>query len=475
MLTPEEFTRLLNCTQDQVDEIARTLGGNVDATDPHNSQFIIRPDSRQCRRGLILKISKQANKVYFSFHTYSPSGDYREGLRRHLNAQNVISQEGVEFDGLRGVVAENRANTRNGTVCDFYPITAIPPNAVLQNLDELKRMKDALIERLDRANAFTVAVQPSAVMQGENQVVANANATENAMNMEDQVTKLLLATGQIILHGAPGTGKTYKAREIARQLTSDDLEGSDHPHVEIVQFHAGYDYSDFVVGLKPKLVGELGRESVSFDWKRGIFSRFADAAKMAYDNALDKKKAPKYVFIIDEINRADLSRVFGELFSQIEWGYRYREGGNTIGVKLPDGKDPLLVPENLYIIGTMNDIDRSVESMDFALRRRFAWYEITAKESAVILDAKVADPTLREKVKNAMRAINGIVRNPENCLGSEYEIGGAIFANITSCDQDFSQLWDVYILTILKEYLRGNKRKDELLEKMKTAYFDAIR
>ena len=293
------------------------------------------------------------------------------------------------------------------------------------------------------------------------------------MKMEDQIAKLLLATGQIILHGALGTGKTYAAREIAKRLTNDDLDGSDHPHVEIVQFHAGYDYSDFVIGLKPRLVGEPGRESVSFGWKRGIFSQFADAARMAYDNAPDKSQAPKYVFIIDEINRADLSRVFGELFSQIEKDYRYPR--NKIGVKLPDGKGPLLVPENLYIIGTMNDIDRSVESMDFALRRRFAWYEITAKESAVILDAKVTDQALCDKVKNAMRAINGVVRDPENGLGSEYEIGGAIFVNITSCDQDFSQLWDVYILTILKEYLRGNKRKDELLGKMKTAYFDAIR
>lgn len=302
----------------------------------------------------------------------------------------------------------------------------------------------------------------------------NQNEEEQVMSVDEKIKKLLLTTGQVILHGAPGTGKTFLARQIAAELTGDSFD-EDLLHIEIVQFHAGYDYSDFVVGLKPRLVGESGRESVSFEWKRGIFSRFADAARMAYDNAPDKSQAPKYVFIIDEINRADLSRVFGELFSQIEWSYRYREGGNTIGVKLPDGKGPLLVPENLYIIGTMNDIDRSVESMDFALRRRFAWYEITAENSEGIIDAKVADPTLREKAKNAMRAINEVVRDPESGLGSEYEIGGAIFANITSCDQDFSQLWDVYILTILKEYLRGNKRKDELLERMKAAYFDIVR
>lgn len=284
-------------------------------------------------------------------------------------------------------------------------------------------------------------------------------------NYYQGIIELLKQAGQVIFTGAPGTGKTYMAREIAKKMT-----GNDKGRIQIVQFHPGYDYSDFVVGLKPVLLDDEGNEfsantgkkcSVSFKWEEGVFVKFAEFAQ---------KSADPYVLIIDEINRADLSRVFGELFSLIEPDYR----GEYHAIKLPNG-DEFYVPSNLYIIGTMNDIDRSVDSMDFALRRRFAWKEVTAAESEQIIDAKVKDAVLAETLKSAMRKINQYLDGKEKValngrevplgLGPEYQLGGAIFANATKYGKDeaLSKVWQYHVRVILSEYLRGNKDKNGIL------------
>lgn len=280
------------------------------------------------------------------------------------------------------------------------------------------------------------------------------------------IIELLGKAGQVIFTGAPGTGKTYMAREIAEKMT----EGG-KGRIQIVQFHPGYDYSDFVVGLKPVLLDDKGNEiaastgkkcSVSFDWKKGVFVKFAEQAQKSDD---------PYVLIIDEINRADLSRVFGELFSLIEPDYR----GKDHAIKLPNGEE-FYVPSNLYIIGTMNDIDRSVDSMDFALRRRFAWKEVTAAESEQIIDAKVEDAGLAEALKSAMREINQYLGGNKKVtldgrevalgLGPEYQLGGAIFANATKYGNKdaLSKVWQNHVRVILSEYLRGNKDKNAILK-----------
>ena len=208
---------------------------------------------------------------------------------------------------------------------------------------------------------------------------------------------------------------------------------------------------------------------------------FADKAKLAYDAAAHNGgEVPKFVFLIDEINRADLSRVFGELFSLLEEDYRYRirdgRPENERGITLPNGAS-FVIPENLYIIGTMNDIDRSVESMDFALGRRFAWREVLAEESYCIIEAKINDEDVRRRLKHAMTKINEMIAEPNLQLGAEYQLGSAIFAKYikyADCANAFERLWNNHIKTILNEYLRGRRDKENILGGLKHVYDDAV-
>ena len=332
----------------------------------------------------------------------------------------------------------------------------------------------------------------------------NANNSvhqERRMNIQDEIKQLVEHNFQVILTGAPGTGKTYTARKVALEITG---EAEDTPEeesrIKVVQFHPGYDYSDFVIGMKPILVSENGKEvfkdeqgrlyttnnnepdgqrqdlsgqvRVSYVWRDGVFKEFANRAKEAYDTY--PADPQKFVFLIDEINRADLSRVFGELFSLFEEDYRYPT--NRKGIILPNGEE-FVIPKNLYIIGTMNDIDRSVESMDFALRRRFAWYEVSADKSERIIEEKINDTDAKEKLLNAMRNINEKIEGQDFRLGKEYQLGGAIFAKYLKYqgeDDSFDSLWNNHIAVILNEYLRGRRDKESKLEELKNAYDEGV-
>lgn len=280
--------------------------------------------------------------------------------------------------------------------------------------------------------------------------------------------KILELEKNIILHGAPGTGKTFTAQQIASQMIFnkgyENLTEVEETQIKFVQFHPSYDYTDFVEGLRPKK--EAGQKEIGFERKNGVFKEFCEKAILAKNEAEslqnEKKEAPKFVFIIDEINRGDISKIFGELFFSIEPSYR-GENGKVLtqyqNLMEEDDvfKDGFYIPENVYIIGTMNDIDRSVESMDFAMRRRFVFYEITAKDSAKAMGI--------DYDKSPMKRLNDAI---EKEFGRDYQIGGAYFKKYKDRLNDkevLKELWKHSLKGLIREYLRGRKNVEtELIE-----------
>jgi DNA polymerase III delta prime subunit len=407
----------------------------------------------------------------------------------------------------------------------------------------------------------------------------------NSKKNLNEYVQLLKSNHNLILTGAPGTGKTYIAKEIAKGMGCTDDE------IGFVQFHPSYDYTDFVEGLRPvksedengvferkdgcfkafckkaivyqrtnvsdnfdeaweKLVDYLndndfinvpflsdksktfrtelneygtGLASRTYqdgnyqkgEWIKGqskFFSkdqlyniykglpgvpsgghdnyRKAVVEKMKESfNLIDYKagsissgdKKP-FVFIIDEINRGEISKIFGELFFSIDPGYRGIKGKvktqyQNLIKEDDDFYEGFYVPENVYIIGTMNDIDRSVESMDFAFRRRFAFAEIKADENVGMLDGL---EWKNEAIKR-MNSLNKMIwheekeneKKEDKCiegLSSAYHIGASYFLKLKNYDGDFDQLWKYHLDGLLREYLRGMPDTEAKIKKLKKAY-----
>ena len=302
------------------------------------------------------------------------------------------------------------------------------------------------------------------------------NGEISMSHIQQEIQELVEEKLQVILTGAPGTGKTYLAQEVAAKMilgtsigSADRIEealekAGKRGQYQFVQFHPGYDYSDFVEGIKPRV--DKNSKAPEFGLEEGIFKKFCAAAAAAFDSAPDKKTASKFVMVIDEINRADLSRVFGELFFGLEKDYRGKEIRTQYDyLKRVPGSDAFkegfsrfVIPPNLYIIGTMNDIDRSVESMDFALRRRFGWREISWQESLAIIDAKIptaSNPELNNAAKKIMAAVNNVIITEKMELESAFALGGAYFKD--AAEKSWDDLWRHSIRIILNEYLRGNR------------------
>ena len=286
-------------------------------------------------------------------------------------------------------------------------------------------------------------------------------------------SSMLIESKNLIFRGAPGTGKSYLAREIAADIVSDGyfddytlLTDEQKKQVEFVQFHPSYDYSDFVEGLRPKLNAD---GTMGFTLQDGIFKKFVARARENYENAQSSAEKPKkYIFIIDEINRGEISKIFGELFFAIDPGYRGRAGeiSTQYSNLHSDPDEKFYIPENVYIIGTMNDIDRSVDSFDFAMRRRFRFVELKADERLEML-ASLGDEGLKDEAIRRMKALNEEIVGVED-LNENYQIGAAYFLKLKTLS--FDQLWTDYLQPLLQEYVRGMYDEEGLMDRFAKAY-----
>ena len=421
-------------------------------------------------------------------------------------------------------------------------------------------------------------------------LVSNKKETPDLMITE--LKNLLLSSKQIILTGAPGTGKTYLAKQVAYLLTGDTKDTpEEESHIGFVQFHPSFDYTDFVEGLRP-VPPKDENGTIGFERQDGIFKAFCkralknyldsqktkpqieaeDSARIKIDTFLndaieqqktfstvtqnsfkidnfdddnihvevpgneikkdvvvpygellkifadnlvlnkpgdvktvfnrvhnrqydsylyviykeislskEKRTAPaaekitlqNFVFIIDEINRGDISKIFGELFYAIDPGYRGSSGKvktqyhNLIAKTNDIYKDGFYIPPNVYIIGTMNDIDRSVESMDFAIRRRFTWKEIKAEDRISMWNGQI--DSCKDEASKRMKALNDEISRADS-LGDAFHIGPAYFLKLKEYEGNFDKLWMLHIQPLLQEYLRGTATPEEEMGRFKSAY-----
>ena len=297
-------------------------------------------------------------------------------------------------------------------------------------------------------------------------------------SIESSVENEILENKNIIFHGAPGTGKTYSVLKAVESLT-----GGDTSRYTLVQFHPSYGYEDFIDGIKPVKGENSG--NINLELENGTFK---DICKRAFENLKSTEETKPYFFIADEINRAELSRVFGELLLCLEDDKRLRiVDGNVEGTKIKtqnsnlwEDKHAVLIennerffgiPENLYFIGTMNDIDRSVDSFDMALRRRFTWIRTEFNERA-LRETYSGHSKLENYIKICYELNDYITLDKEDGygLGFDYQLGQSYFLKPKDLTQDELDIaWDKYIAPLLTEYLRSIVEQHEIPKKLEKA------
>lgn len=264
----------------------------------------------------------------------------------------------------------------------------------------------------------------------------------------DEMLAALREKKNVVLQGAPGVGKTYVARRLAYALI-----GSDDPQrIETIQFHQSYCYEDFIQGFRPTPKGHFALRS-------GIFHQFCRRAQR------DEAQGRPYVFIIDEINRGNLSKIFGELMMLIEPDKRGKEHAIPLAYS-QDSDEKFYIPENLYLIGMMNTADRSLAMVDYALRRRFRFItlrpEFSSEAFRAFLAGTGAKVELVKKIVSRMNTLNEAIAADTKNLGPGYQIGHSYFCppnGIVPDDDWYRRVIESEIVPLIQEYWFDNEQK----------------
>ena len=379
-----------------------------------------------------------------SYTLYNENGNKRRIFQNFLDAKAGDMIIGYESNPVKQIVAIGRVSAEQDGEKLFFEkvegLTSPIDYATLKGCPELERMEyfqnpqgslfkltrgeyDFILDMIREENP--VATEASIDAYTKSDFLDEVYMTEKRY---ENLVAVLRNKKNIILQGAPGVGKTFAARRLAWSMMGE----KDDSRIEFVQFHQNYSYEDFMMGYKPVEDG--------FELKYGIFYRFCQKAA----NQPDKE----FFFIIDEINRGNMSKIFGELLMLIEKDYR--------GTKATLAYNGLSfsVPKNLYIIGMMNTADRSLAMIDYALRRRFSFFEVEPgfdSEGFIQYQNGLNNETLNElvsKVKDLNREIS-----LDKSLGKGFCIGHSYFCGRDVCTEEWlHSIVDYDILPMLSEY-----------------------
>jgi len=398
-----------------------------------------------------------------SYTLHNNNGNKRRIFQNFLDAKAGDSLIGYESNPVKQIVSIGKVSAeQDGERICFEKVEGLAFPIDYQTLKECPELKEMEYFRSPQGSLFKLTKEEfdfimdiireenPAVIEERTEVYTKEkflNEVYMTENNYDMLVSVLLNKKNIILQGPPGVGKTFVARRLAYSI----MKEKDENRVEFIQFHQNYSYEDFVMGYKPVDEG--------FDLKYGIFYRFCKKA----ENQPDKD----FYFIIDEINRGNLSKIFGELLMLIERDYR--------GTKATLAYNGLSfsVPKNLYIIGMMNTADRSLAMIDYALRRRFSFFELAPgldSDGFTAFQNTLNDETFNE-LMSRIKELNKEI-TLDKSLGKGFCIGHSYFCGQTKCSDEWLQAVVKFeILPMLSEYWFDDTSKLQRWENLLLSIF----